>query len=114
MSTIQTKSDRLAVLLALLLFAQVPATAQTQQSPSPMVDHTRPHPRITQTETAGRRVDLKSLKGANLFIGPRVKPNDRVPLLIHFPGASWLVAQHVARYLAPAGLITGNLHPRSR
>src|SRR5713226_5932666 len=109
MSTVQSSLDRVAVLLALLLFAQVPATTQTQQSPSPMVDHTRPHPRITQTETPGRRVDLKSLKGAKLFIGPRVNPNDRVPLLIHFHGASWLIEQHVARYLPRAALMTVNL-----
>ena len=74
-----------------------------------MVDHTRPHPRITQTEVKGRRVDLKSLKGARLFIGPRVNPNRPVPLLIHFHGASWLVEQHVARYLPRAALITVNL-----
>jgi len=57
----------------------------------------------------GRRVDLKSLKGARLFIGPRVNPNRPVPLLIHFHGASWLVEQHVARYLPRAALITVNL-----
>ena len=74
-----------------------------------MVDHTRPHPRITQTESAGRRVDLKSLKGARLFIGPGVNPNRPVALLIHFHGASWLIEQHVARYLPRAALITVNL-----
>jgi hypothetical protein len=100
---------RTALLITLILFAAIPATPQSQQSPSPMVDHTRPHPRITQTETPGRRVDLKSLKGAKLFIGPRVNPNDRVPLLIHFHGASWLVEQHIARYLPRAALITVNL-----
>jgi hypothetical protein len=100
---------RTALLITLILFASIPATPQTQQSPSPMVDHTRPHPRITQTETPGRRVDLKLLKGARLFIGPRVNPNDRVPLLIHFHGAPWLVEQHVARYLPRAALITVNL-----
>jgi hypothetical protein len=99
---------RAALLIALLL-AQVSAATQTQQSPSPMVDHTRPHPRITQTETPGRRVDLKSLKGARLFISPRVDPNRPVPLLIHFHGASWLVEQHVARYLPRAALVTVNL-----
>jgi hypothetical protein len=100
---------RTALLITLILFVQVNATPQTQQSPSPMVDHTRPHPRITQTETEGRRVDLKSLKGARLFIGPHVNPNRPVPLLIHFHGASWLVEQHVARYLPRAALITVNL-----
>ena len=100
---------RAALLITLIVSAQVSATPQTQQSPSPMVDQTRPHPRITQTETAGRRVDLKSLKGAKLFIGPRVNSNKPVPLLIHFHGASWLVEQHVARYLPRAALITVNL-----
>ena len=100
---------RAALLIILILFAPIPATPQTQQSPSPMVDHTRPHPRITQMEMKGRRVDLKSLKGARLFIGPRVNPNKPVPLLIHFHGASWLVEQHVARYLPRTALITVNL-----
>jgi hypothetical protein len=103
------------MLLALLLFAPypatpaTPATLQTPQSPSPMVDHTRPHPRMTQTETNGRRVDLKTLKGATLFIGPRVNPNRPVPLLIHFHGAPWLIEGHVARYLPKAALITVQL-----
>jgi hypothetical protein len=100
---------RTALLITLILFASVSATPQTQQGPSPMVDRTRPHPRMTQTEVKGRRVDLKSLKGARLFIGPRVNSNRPVPLLIHFHGASWLVEQHVARYLPRAALITVNL-----
>jgi hypothetical protein len=100
---------RAALLITLILFAFAPATPQTQQSPSPMVDHTRPHPRIAQTEVKGRRVDLKSLKGARLFIGSRVNPNRPLPLLIHLHGASWLVEQHVARYLPRAALITVNL-----
>jgi hypothetical protein len=74
-----------------------------------MVDHTRPHPRITQTEVPGRRVELKSLKGATLFIGPRVDPNKPVPLLIHFHGAPWLIEAQVARYLPKAALITVQL-----
>ncbi len=74
-----------------------------------MVDHTRPHPRVTQTESAGRRVDLKSLKGATLFIGPRVNPNKPVRLLIHFHGAPWLIEQHVAHYLPKTALITVQL-----
>jgi hypothetical protein len=74
-----------------------------------MVDHTRPHPRITQTEVNGRRVEMKSLKGATLFIGPGVNPSQPVPLLIHFHGAPWLVEQHVARYLPRTALITVQL-----
>ena len=100
---------RTALLITLILLVPVSATPQTPQSPSPMIDHTRPHPRITQTEGAGRRVDLKALKGATLFIGPRVNPNNPVPLLIHFHGAPWLIEQHVARYLPNAALITVQL-----
>jgi hypothetical protein len=100
---------RAALLITLILFAPAPAKPQTTQSPSPMVDHTRPHPRITETEVKGHRVDLKSLKGARLFIGPRANPNRPLPLLIHFHGASWLIEQHIARYLPRAALITVNL-----
>src|SRR5947209_20233171 len=96
---------RTALLITLILFAPVPATPQTQQSPSPMIDHTRPHPRITQTETPGRRVDLTSLNGARLFIGPGINPNRRVPFLIHCHGAPWLLEQHVAHYLPHTALI---------
>jgi hypothetical protein len=100
---------RTALLITLILLAPAQARLQTPQSPSPMVDHTRPHPRVTQTEANGRRVDLKSLKGATLFIGPRVNPNQPVPLLIHVHGAPWLIEGHVARYLPKAALITVQL-----
>jgi hypothetical protein len=100
---------RTALLITLILLSAAPATPQTPQSPSPMIDHTRPHPRVTQIEVKGRRVDLKTLKGATLFIGPRVNPNRPVPLLIHFHGAPWLIEQHVARYLPRTALITVNL-----
>lgn len=74
-----------------------------------MTEHTRPHPRIPQTEANGRRIELKTLKGARLFIGPRVNPNKPVPLLVHFHGAPWLIEYHVARYLPRAALITVQL-----
>lgn len=96
---------RTALLITLILFVPALARLQTPQVPSPMVDHTRPHPRVTQTETPGRRVDLKSLKGATLFISSQVNPNRPVPLLIHFHGAPWLIEQHVARYSPKTALI---------
>jgi len=74
-----------------------------------MIDHTRPHPRITQTEAVGRRVEMKALKGARLFLGPRLNPNRAVPLLIHFHGAPWLFELHVANHLPQAALITVQL-----
>src|SRR5256885_17064205 len=83
--------------------------AQRGQAPSTMVDHTRPHPRITQSEVSGQRIELKPLKGARLFIGPHVNPNKPVPLLIHFHGAPWLIERHVALKLPKAALITVQL-----
>ena len=87
----------------------MPAQQPTPQAPSPMVDHTRPHQRIQQTEVAGRRVDLKTLKGARLFVGPRVNPNRPVALLVHFHGAPWLVERHVSLFLSKTALITVQL-----
>jgi len=100
---------RTGLLVILILLASASATPQTPQSPAPMIDHTRPHPRVTQMEVKGRRVDLKTLKGATLFISPRVNPNRPVRLLIHFHGAPWLIEEHVARHLPKAALITVQL-----
>ncbi len=106
---------RVKALLSLLVASPLIAPGQASQqgpaaqSPSPMVDHTRPHPRIQQTETAGRRVDLKSLKGAKLFLGPHFNPKRPAPLLVHFHGAPWLIELHIARYLPRAALITVQL-----
>jgi hypothetical protein len=102
---------RCSSIIALLLLTIGPVASQqpSAQNPSPMVDHTRPHPRITQTEAKGRRVELKSLKGARLFVSPRFNPNRPAPLLIHFHGAPWLIEQHVASHLPRAALITVQL-----
>ena len=74
-----------------------------------MTDSTRPHPRILKTEPNGRRVDLTSLKGARLFLGPGVSPTKPVPLIIHFHGAPWLIELHIARHVPRAALITVQL-----
>src|SRR5687768_6311266 len=100
---------RTALLITLLLLAPGSGTQQTESlstQPSPIPAQTRPHPRIPQTESPGRRLDLKSLKGARLFTSPGVNPNKPVPLLIHFHGAPWLIATHIAHYLPKAALIT--------
>lgn len=82
---------------------------QTRQNPSPMIDTTRPHPRISQTVTPGRRVELKALKGAELFVGQSVRTDKAVPLVVHFHGAPWLIQYHIARHLPRAALITVQL-----
>jgi hypothetical protein len=103
------RTSRPHLLLVLVLFIPIPATAQQPQAPSPMVESTRPHPRIAQTEVKGSRVELQTLKGARLFIGPRVNPSRPVPLLIHFHGAPWLIEQHIAAHLPKTALVTVQL-----
>lgn len=94
----------------MLAFTVVSLSAQqTSQNPSPVTDAARSHSRIEQIEVPGRRIDLKTLTGAKLFVGPGVKANTRVPLIIHFHGAPWLIQHHVARHLPQAALITVQL-----
>jgi len=90
------------------------AAQQAAQNPSPMVDTTRPHPRIEKVEVAGRRVELAALKGSVLFAGPRVDAKKAVPLIIHFHGVSWLMEYHVAKHFPKSALITVNLGSGSR
>jgi hypothetical protein len=105
---------RITLLVTSILFgfglASAPTTTgQSSPTASPTLDQTRPRPRVTQTEIAGRRVDLKSLPGATLFTTASVNPNKPVPLLIHFHGAPWLIETHIARSLPKAALITVQL-----
>ncbi|PYS69608.1 MAG: hypothetical protein DMF69_16420 [Acidobacteria bacterium] len=73
------------------------------------MDQTRPHPRIAQTEATGQHIDLVSLKGARLFVGPKVNVKKPVPLVIHFHGVPWLIELHIARQSPAAVLITVQL-----
>lgn len=63
------------------------AFAQASQNPSPMVEHTRAHPRLKQETPLGRREKLEL--GA-LFLPEKLKLKSSVPLFIHFHGGTWL------------------------
>ena len=63
------------------------AFAQASQNPSPMVEHTRAHPRLKQETPPGRREKLEL--GA-LFLPEKLKLKSSVPLFIHFHGGTWL------------------------
>jgi hypothetical protein len=80
------------VFLAVLLVAA--AGAQQSQNPSPMVEHTRAHPRLKQETPAGRREKLEL--GA-LFLPAKLKLKNKTPLLIHFHGGTWLPEVAAAR-----------------
>jgi len=58
--------------------------AQQAQNPSPMVEHTRAHPRLKEVVPAGRR---EKLELGTLFIPARVKP---ATILLFFHGGTWL------------------------
>src|SRR5262245_39683900 len=69
------------------LLLAAPTFAQQSQIPSPMVEHTRPHPRLKQEAPPGRREQLEL---GTLFIPEKLRSKARLPLLIHFHGSSWL------------------------
>jgi hypothetical protein len=65
--------------------------AQQAQNPSPMVEHTRPHPRLAETRPPGRREELAL---GTLFVPQRLAPKagaaKTLPLLIVFHAGAWV------------------------
>lgn len=78
-------------LLALALCAAAYAQGQ---NPSPMVEHTRAHPRLQQTTPPGRR---ETLSTGTLFIPAKLAGKKHLPLFVHFHGARWLPELAAAR-----------------
>jgi len=68
--------------------------AQQPQNPSPMVEHTREHPRIAKSAPPGRR---EKLVAGTLFIPARLQGRRRLPLFVHFHGDEWLPEVAAAR-----------------
>jgi hypothetical protein len=85
--------------IAVLAAAAPRALAQQAQNPSPMVEHTRAHPRLPETRPPGRR---ETLPLGALFVPERLasKPGRArtVPLAVVFHAGAWLpeVAGHKA------------------
>lgn len=79
------RSDRLLVVVSLLLAAGLELVAQ--QNPSPMVEHTRTHPRLEKTTPSGRRIGLEL---GTLFVPEKVKPGRQAELLLFFHGGDWI------------------------
>lgn len=79
------KQSLLSLLLVLFLAATL--AAQSPQNPSPMVEHTREHPRLTKTTPAGQRLPLDL---GTLFIPQKVTHKHGVRLLFFFHGGDWL------------------------
>ena len=68
--------------------------AQQQQNPSPMVEHTRPHPRLSEEAPPGKRATLAV---GNLFVPAKLAGRTRFPLVVHFHGAGWVAETAAAR-----------------
>lgn len=88
-----------------MLGRPAPAAAQGQppraasQNPSPMVEATRVHERLTpeKLEGAVRSVVGPAGKSVELYIPVHARTRDVVDLIVHFHGAAWLPEQAVAR-----------------
>lgn len=75
------------VCLLIMPMMCIRAFSQASQNPSPMVEHTRSHPRLKQESPDGRREKLEL--GA-LFLPAKLKLKPSIPLFIHFHGGTWL------------------------
>lgn len=72
--------------LTFLFFAAM-AFAQQPQNPSPMVEHTRAHTRLTKSEPPGKR---ETLALGTLFVPRNIVKKKSIPLLVFFHGGNWL------------------------
>ena len=61
--------------------------AQQPQNPSPMVEHTRAHPRLKQESPTGRR---EKVEIGTLFLPVKLQVKSVTPLLVFFHGGNWL------------------------
>lgn len=60
---------------------------KSSQFPSPMVEHTRAHPRLKQEQPPGHR---EKLEMGTLFVPEKLKLEGKTPLFVHFHGGTWL------------------------
>jgi acetyl esterase/lipase len=78
-------------LVAVAASHPIRAGAQQPQNPSPMVEHSRAHPRLAQQSPPGTR---RTLELGTLYLPDSLKAKPRsarpVPLLVFFHGGSWL------------------------
>ncbi len=81
-------------LSVLFLILAVVHTVKAQQNPSPMVEHTRAHPRLEKTSPPGKRMPLEL---GSLFVPERIRPNRQPRLLLFFHGGDWLPELAVAQ-----------------
>jgi hypothetical protein len=72
---------------AILTMLAEGAAQTTPQNPSPMVEHTRTHARLTQVPLPGRR---EKLRLGTLFLPQKLKLTAHTPLLMFFHAPDWI------------------------
>ena len=97
--------------LAALLVLPPWVTAQVPQNPSPMVDTTRPHPRIDPPVADAQR---EALSIGMLFVSGNFGRRPTVPLIVNFHGTYWLGEHYVSQLLPEAALAMVPLGAGSR
>lgn len=81
-------------LVATFVFA-LAAHAAEPQNPSPMVEHTREHPRLKEEHPAGRR---EKLDAGTLFIPQAIVARKEAPLLVFMHGGAWIPEVAAAKH----------------
>ena len=77
---------------------QIPTPPAASQNPSPMVEQTRSHERLSPRDLGGthRTFTGPAGKPVELWIPEHARKSDAVNLVVHFHGAAWLPEQAVA------------------
>lgn len=87
----------------LFLFALIlPLSAAEPQNPSPMVEHTREHPRLKEEHPAGKR---EKLDAGTLFIPQGIAGKKEARLLIFMHGGTWIPEVAAAKHSMAALVI---------
>jgi hypothetical protein len=77
------------------LFIASTAFAADPQNPSPMVEHTREHPRLKEEHPAGKR---EQLSAGTLFLPANLAEKSEAPLLLFMHGGSWIPEVAAAKH----------------
>ncbi|HLA14423.1 MAG TPA: hypothetical protein VJZ25_05310 [Gemmatimonadaceae bacterium] len=98
-------------MMATVAQAQSTGPPAASQNPSPMVEGTRAHHRLSPRPLGGldRKLPAPGGRAVELWIPDRARNSDAVDLVIHFHGAAWLPQQAVARLASPMVAAVVNL-----